>query len=292
MSQAQELGMIEESMDTIERALGKRPADYLAPALSHSEVTLDLFVEPGGVYTCDLFHDDQPTPVQVQVRSGQRFVSVPCSLELNDTIVYQAFATHHFTGLDGAAQVPPGQGRAQTGVQRRRHHAHQRLAFGRSFQTGCTERKVALGRQALGCAQQRDLFDLHPALSLHTAQRQQPRRQHRMQASAGGGPGTMRWVWSLLNQGKNSGICARTPSSKCAALSSSRSHRGPAWSAMRVGTGASAALPPWPGVSMASTCRCRPSVCIHGTCMAALRSEGCSSSSGRMATQGGAALYV
>ena len=36
--------------------------------------------------TCDLFHDDQPTPVRV--RSGQPFVSVPYSLELNDTIVY------------------------------------------------------------------------------------------------------------------------------------------------------------------------------------------------------------
>ena len=38
------------------------------------------------MYTCDLFHDDQPTPVRV--RNGKRFVSVPYSLELNDTIVY------------------------------------------------------------------------------------------------------------------------------------------------------------------------------------------------------------
>ena len=86
MSEAQERSMILESMDTIERAVGRRPAGYLAPALSHSEVTLDLFAELGGLYTCDLFHDDQPTPVQV--RGGQRFVSVPYSLELNDTIVY------------------------------------------------------------------------------------------------------------------------------------------------------------------------------------------------------------
>jgi peptidoglycan/xylan/chitin deacetylase (PgdA/CDA1 family) len=47
---------------------------------------MDLFSDAGGIYTCDLFHDDQPTPVKV--RSGKPFVSVPYSLELNDTIVY------------------------------------------------------------------------------------------------------------------------------------------------------------------------------------------------------------
>ena len=83
---AQERAMILESMETIERAVGRMPAGYLAPALSHSEMTVDLFAELGGRYTCDLFHDDQPTPVKV--RGGQRFVSVPYSLELNDTIVY------------------------------------------------------------------------------------------------------------------------------------------------------------------------------------------------------------
>ncbi len=86
MSEDQERSMILESMDVIEKAVGRKPAGYLAPALSHSEVTVDLFAELGGLYTCDLFHDDQPTPVKV--RGGQRFVSVPYSLELNDTIVY------------------------------------------------------------------------------------------------------------------------------------------------------------------------------------------------------------
>jgi peptidoglycan/xylan/chitin deacetylase (PgdA/CDA1 family) len=86
MTEAQERAMILESMETIERAVGRLPAGYLAPALSHSEVTIDLFAELGGTYTCDLFHDDQPTPIHV--RSGKRFVSMPYSLELNDTIVY------------------------------------------------------------------------------------------------------------------------------------------------------------------------------------------------------------
>lgn len=86
MSEDQERSMIQESMDAIERHVGIRPAGYLAPALSHSEVTIDLFAELGGIYTCDLFHDDQPTPIKT--RGGERFVSVPYSLEMNDTIAY------------------------------------------------------------------------------------------------------------------------------------------------------------------------------------------------------------
>jgi allantoinase len=86
MSEAQEREMILDAMETIERHAGKKPAGYLAPALSHSEVTVDLFAELGGIYSCDLFHDDQPTPVKT--RGGQRFVSVPYSLEMNDTIAF------------------------------------------------------------------------------------------------------------------------------------------------------------------------------------------------------------
>ncbi len=86
LSEDEERTMILDAMDTIERHTGRRPAGYLAPALSHSEHTIDLFAEAGGLYTCDLFHDDQPTPVHT--RGGQRFISVPYSLEMNDTIAY------------------------------------------------------------------------------------------------------------------------------------------------------------------------------------------------------------
>ena len=86
LSEADERAMIEDSIQTIERATGCKPAGYLAPALSHSEQTIDLFAEAGGLYTCYLFHDDQPTPVCT--RSGSKFVSIPYSLELNDTIAY------------------------------------------------------------------------------------------------------------------------------------------------------------------------------------------------------------
>ena len=94
MSEEQEREMIRDSMETIHRQTGQQCAGYLAPALSHSELTLDLFAEvgselfgdEGGFYTCDLFHDDQPTPISL--RSGKRFVSIPYSLEMNDTIAY------------------------------------------------------------------------------------------------------------------------------------------------------------------------------------------------------------
>ncbi|MEO0508026.1 MAG: polysaccharide deacetylase family protein [Bacteroidota bacterium] len=94
MTEEQEREMIKDSMESIYKHTGQKCAGYLAPALSHSEFTLDLFAEVGtelfgdeaGFYTCDLFHDDQPTPIHL--RSGKRFVSIPYSLEMNDTIAY------------------------------------------------------------------------------------------------------------------------------------------------------------------------------------------------------------
>ena len=86
MDEAQEREMIRDAVDTIAKHTGQTCSGYLAPALTHTEITMDLFSEAGGIYTCDLFHDDQPTPVHV--RSGKKFVSVPYSLEMNDTIVY------------------------------------------------------------------------------------------------------------------------------------------------------------------------------------------------------------
>ncbi len=94
MTEAQERDMIKDSIETIYKHTGQKCAGYLAPALSHSENTLDLFAEVGtelfgdeaGYYSCDLFHDDQPTPIHL--KSGKKFVSIPYSLEMNDTIAY------------------------------------------------------------------------------------------------------------------------------------------------------------------------------------------------------------
>jgi len=94
MSEQQERDAIKDAMETIYKHTQQTCAGYLAPALSHSELTLDLFTEVGaelfgehgGIYSCDLFHDDQPTPINT--RSRKPFVSIPYSLEMNDTIAF------------------------------------------------------------------------------------------------------------------------------------------------------------------------------------------------------------
>ncbi len=65
----------------MERATGQRIRGWLAPALTHTPRTLDLLAEYGMDYTCDLYHDDQPT--DVKVKSGQ-LTAIPYSLEVND----------------------------------------------------------------------------------------------------------------------------------------------------------------------------------------------------------------
>jgi len=85
MSEAEERAVIQDSIDTIARHTGQRLDGWLAPALTYTERTLDLVAEMGLTYCCDLFHDDQPTPLKT--KSG-RFVSIPYSLEMNDHIAY------------------------------------------------------------------------------------------------------------------------------------------------------------------------------------------------------------
>ena len=88
MTEAEERAVIEDCIETIVQATGKRPVGWLSPALTNTERTLDLLAEYGFTYTCDLFHDDQPFPVKV--KSG-RLISIPYTLDLNDVIVYNSF---------------------------------------------------------------------------------------------------------------------------------------------------------------------------------------------------------
>ena len=81
MDEAQERAIIEDSIDTVERTTGQRIRGWLAPALTHTPRTLDLIAEYGLDYTCDLYHDDQPT--DVKVKSG-KLTAIPYSLEVND----------------------------------------------------------------------------------------------------------------------------------------------------------------------------------------------------------------
>lgn len=88
MDEAQERAIMEDSIETVEKATGQRIVGWLAPALTHTERTMDLLAEYKFLYTCDLFQDDQPQPVNV--KSG-RLISMPYSLEINDIIVYNSY---------------------------------------------------------------------------------------------------------------------------------------------------------------------------------------------------------
>ncbi len=98
MDEAQERAVLEDSIRTVEQATGKRIRGYLAPALTHTESTLDLIAEHDFWYTCDLFQDDQPQPIKT--RTG-KLVSMPYSLEVNDVITYsvQGWSPQRYTDL-------------------------------------------------------------------------------------------------------------------------------------------------------------------------------------------------
>jgi len=87
MDEAQERAIIEDAIRTVEKASGQRIRGYLAPALTHTERTLDLIAENDFWYTCDLFQDDQPQPVKT---ASGKLISLPYSLEVNDVITYGA----------------------------------------------------------------------------------------------------------------------------------------------------------------------------------------------------------
>jgi peptidoglycan/xylan/chitin deacetylase (PgdA/CDA1 family) len=89
MTEAQERSLLEDSIASVAQATGQRIRGYLAPALTHTERTLDLLGEYDFWYTCDLFQDDQPQPVKTK---RGRLVSMPYSLEVNDVITYGALA--------------------------------------------------------------------------------------------------------------------------------------------------------------------------------------------------------
>lgn len=85
MSEDQQRSVIRENRATILRASGQSMDGWLTPAISNDETTQHLLAEEGVMYTLDLMHDDQPTPIRT--RNG-RLVSIPYSLEVNDVPLY------------------------------------------------------------------------------------------------------------------------------------------------------------------------------------------------------------
>ena len=87
LSEAVERAEIEASVAAWRRMTGKQLRGWFSPAASNTLRTPDLVAEAGITYLCDLYHDDQPTPIRV--RSG-RLVSIPYTMELNDAVMIGA----------------------------------------------------------------------------------------------------------------------------------------------------------------------------------------------------------
>ena len=83
-----------ECIEALRSHTGQQLRGMLGPAVSNTTATPDLMAEAGLIYHADWFHDDQPVPLAT--RSGQRLVSVPYSMELNDVPVF----TRHFSTDD------------------------------------------------------------------------------------------------------------------------------------------------------------------------------------------------
>ena len=86
LTEDEERAFLEENLALMERHTGKPLLGMLAPAVGNNLRTPDLLAEAGLIYHADWMHDDQPVPLRV--RGGQRFVSVPYSIELNDVPVF------------------------------------------------------------------------------------------------------------------------------------------------------------------------------------------------------------
>lgn len=81
MSVDEERAIIRDSIETVRAATGQTIRGWLAPALTHTLNTFDLLAEAGLSYSCDLYHDDQPT--WIATRNGP-LIAMPYSLEVND----------------------------------------------------------------------------------------------------------------------------------------------------------------------------------------------------------------
>jgi len=93
LSEDDERAAIEECQQIHRQFTGRGLPGWFSPAASNTLNTPDLVAEAGIGYLCDLYHDDQPTPIQV--RQGELF-SLPYSMEINDSIAWRR-------GQEGAA---------------------------------------------------------------------------------------------------------------------------------------------------------------------------------------------
>jgi peptidoglycan/xylan/chitin deacetylase (PgdA/CDA1 family) len=83
-------GMINKSMDVIEKFTGERPVGWLGPGLTQTFETPDLLTKAGVKYIGDWVYDDEPTVITT---ANGPLVTLPYTVELND-IPMMAVAHH------------------------------------------------------------------------------------------------------------------------------------------------------------------------------------------------------
>jgi allantoinase len=77
--------IIAGTLDVLAKCLGKRPRGWLSPALTETDVTLDLLAEAGIEYVADWCNDEQP--YTMKTRQGS-IVALPYTLEVGDIPVF------------------------------------------------------------------------------------------------------------------------------------------------------------------------------------------------------------
>ena len=87
MPEDEERALVRDCVDTYRRLTGRALAGWLSPGLTYTLNTPDLVAEHGVKYYCDWVHDDQPVPMRV--RGGQRLITLPYSVDLNDTVMHR-----------------------------------------------------------------------------------------------------------------------------------------------------------------------------------------------------------
>ena len=83
-------GMINKSMDILERFTGKRPIGWLGPGLTQTLDTPELLVAAGVKYIGDWVYDDEPTVIRT---ANGSLVTLPYTVELND--IPMMIVQHH-----------------------------------------------------------------------------------------------------------------------------------------------------------------------------------------------------
>jgi len=110
LSEAEEREVIAQSMDTITRAVGKRPKGWRSPGMTTTFHTPDILAAEGIRYMSDWSNDDQPYPLKVKKGS---LISLPADdvPDLRFTTFspsqYYEFIKEHFDTLyrEGADQA-------------------------------------------------------------------------------------------------------------------------------------------------------------------------------------------